>query len=53
MTELIADGHPTRTVALEFEDAAIVLTAVQEMGLGRFENVSYPLGLKRLLDLPA
>ena len=52
MTELIADGHPTRTVAIEFEDAAIVLTAVQEMGLGRFENVSYPRGLKRLLGLP-
>jgi len=53
MTELIADGHPTRTVAIEFEDAAIVLAAVQEMGLGRFENVSYPRGLKRLLGLPA
>ena len=53
MTELIADGHPTRTVAIEFEDAAIVIAAVQEMGLGRFENVSYPRGLKRLLDLPA
>jgi exopolyphosphatase/guanosine-5'-triphosphate,3'-diphosphate pyrophosphatase len=53
MTELVVDGHPTRTVAIEFEDAAIVLAAVQEMGLGRFENVSYPRGLKRLLDLPA
>ena len=53
MTELIADRHPTRTVAIEFEDAAIVLAAVQEMGLGRFENVSYPRGLKRLLGLPA
>jgi len=53
MTELIADGHPARTVALEFEDPAIVLAAVQEMGLGRFENVSYPRGLKRLLDVPA
>ena len=53
MTELIADGRPTRTVALEFEDPAIVLAAVQEMGLGRFENVSYPRGLKRLLDVPA
>jgi exopolyphosphatase/guanosine-5'-triphosphate,3'-diphosphate pyrophosphatase len=53
MTQLIADGHPTRTVAIEFEDAAIVLAAVWEMGLGRFENVSYPPGLKRLLGLPA
>ena len=53
MTELIADGRPTRTVAIEFDDAAIVLAAVQEMGLGRFENVSYPRGLKRLLGFPA
>src|SRR5262249_43186813 len=53
LTDLIADGHPTRIVAMEFEDPAIVLAAVREMGLGRFENVSYPRGLKRLLDLPA
>ena len=53
MADLIADGHPTRTVAIEFEDAAVVLAAVQEMGLGRSENVSYPRGLKRLLGLPA
>jgi len=53
MTELIADGHPTRTVAVEFDDPAIVLAAVQETGLGQFENVSYPRGLKRLLGLPA
>jgi exopolyphosphatase/guanosine-5'-triphosphate,3'-diphosphate pyrophosphatase len=52
MTELTADGHPTRTVAIEFEDPAIVLAAVREMGLGRFENLSYPRGLKRLLDVP-
>ena len=52
MTELVADGHPTRTVAIEFEDPASVLAAVREMGLGRFENVSYPRGLKRLLGLP-
>jgi len=53
MTDLVADGHPTRTVAIEFEDPAMVLAAVHEMGLGRFENVSYPRGLKRLLDWPA
>jgi exopolyphosphatase/guanosine-5'-triphosphate,3'-diphosphate pyrophosphatase len=53
MTELIAEGRPTRTVAIEFEDAAILLAAVQGVGLGRFENISYPRGLKRLLDLPA
>src|SRR5262245_51100474 len=53
MTELVAGGRPTRTVAIEFEDPALVLAAVNEMGLGQFQNVSYPRGLKRLLDWPA
>ena len=53
MTEVIADGHATRTAAIEHEDPARVRAAVQEMGLGQFENVSYPRGLKRLLGLPA
>ena len=51
IADVIADGHPTRTVAIEFEDPARVYAAVQKMGLGRFENVSYPRGLKRLLGL--
>ena len=53
MTELTADGHAIRSVAIEFEDPERVHTAVQEMGLGQFENLSYPRGLKRLLGLPA
>jgi exopolyphosphatase/guanosine-5'-triphosphate,3'-diphosphate pyrophosphatase len=53
MTEVIADGRATRTVAIEFEDPAAVRAAVQQMGLGRFENVSYPRGLKSLLGFPA
>jgi len=53
MSEVIAEGHATRTVALECEDPARVHAAVREMGLGQFENVSYPRGLKRLLGLPA
>jgi len=53
MTALTADGHPTRTVAIEFDDPAAVVTAVQHMGLARYENVSYPRALKRLLGWPA
>jgi len=53
MTEVIADGHPTRSVAIESENPASVLVAVREMRLGSFENLSYPRGLKRLLGLPA
>ena len=52
-TELVADERPTLTVALEFEDPAAVWAAVREMGLERFENLSYPRGLKRLLGFPA
>ena len=50
VTELAADGRKTRSVALEFEDPARVWSAVRELGLERFENLSYPRGLKRLLD---
>jgi exopolyphosphatase/guanosine-5'-triphosphate,3'-diphosphate pyrophosphatase len=53
LTELTADGRATRTVAIESEDPARVWDAVQEMGLERFENLSYPRGLKRLLAVAA
>jgi exopolyphosphatase/guanosine-5'-triphosphate,3'-diphosphate pyrophosphatase len=49
ITELVADGRATRSVAIEFEDPARVWAAVQEAGLENRENVSYPRGLKSLL----
>ena len=52
MTELAADGRVTRTVAIESEDPGRVWAAVLEMGLERFDNLSYPRGLKRLLRFP-
>jgi len=51
MTDVVADGKPIRTVAIELEDPARVLAAVREMRLDQFENISYPRGLKRLLGL--
>ena len=51
-TEIAADGRATRSVAIEDEDPARVWGAVRELGLERSENLSYPRGLKRLLDLP-
>jgi exopolyphosphatase/guanosine-5'-triphosphate,3'-diphosphate pyrophosphatase len=51
MTDLVADGHATRTVAIESEDAASVQAAVREMGLDRYENLSYPRGLKRVFGV--
>jgi exopolyphosphatase/guanosine-5'-triphosphate,3'-diphosphate pyrophosphatase len=51
MAEVAAEGRATRTVAIEFEDPAKVRAAVDAMGLGHFENLSYPRGLKRLVGL--
>jgi len=53
MTDVAVDGRTTRTVAIESEEPARVRDAVREMGLERFENLSYPRGLKRLLGWPA
>ena len=53
MTDVVADGKPIRTVAIELEDPARVLAAVREMSLEQFDNISYPRGLKRLLGLSA
>jgi len=51
MTEVVADGRKTRTVALELEDAARVIATVRELGLNRFPNISYPRGLKQLVGM--
>jgi exopolyphosphatase/guanosine-5'-triphosphate,3'-diphosphate pyrophosphatase len=51
VTEVVADGKRTRTVAIESENPALVISAVRELGLDRFENVSYPRGLKRLIAM--
>jgi exopolyphosphatase/guanosine-5'-triphosphate,3'-diphosphate pyrophosphatase len=51
MTEVVADGRKTRTVALELEDAARVIATVRELGLERFANISYPRGLKAMLGM--
>jgi exopolyphosphatase/guanosine-5'-triphosphate,3'-diphosphate pyrophosphatase len=49
MTEIVADGKWTRTVALESEDPDRVIATVRKLGLDRFENTSYPRGLKQLV----
>jgi exopolyphosphatase/guanosine-5'-triphosphate,3'-diphosphate pyrophosphatase len=51
MTEVAADGKNVRTVAVESEGPSSVIAAVRGLGLGRFENVSYPRGLKRLVGM--
>jgi exopolyphosphatase/guanosine-5'-triphosphate,3'-diphosphate pyrophosphatase len=51
ITEVAASGKSVRTVAIESEDPSRVIAAVRGLGLGRFENVSYPKGLKRLVGM--
>jgi exopolyphosphatase/guanosine-5'-triphosphate,3'-diphosphate pyrophosphatase len=51
MTEVVADGTPVRTVAIESEDAGRVVEVVREMGLDGFPNISYPRGLKAVVGM--
>ncbi|HPA79473.1 MAG TPA: hypothetical protein PLS95_01565 [Thermoanaerobaculales bacterium] len=51
MTEVVADGVPVRTVAIESEDAVRVVAAVREMGLAGRPNISYPRGLKAAVGM--
>jgi len=50
LSEVVANGKPTRTIAVESEDAAGVMRAVRELGLGGYTNTSYPRGLAALID---
>jgi len=49
LTDVSADGNHTRTVAIESEDAAAVMRAVRQLGLGGYANISYPRGLASLI----
>lgn len=50
LTDVSADGRSTRTAAMESEDAAAVVRAVRDLGLGSYVNTSYPRALTALLD---
>jgi exopolyphosphatase/guanosine-5'-triphosphate,3'-diphosphate pyrophosphatase len=49
-SEVVANGKPTRTIAVESPDAEAVIRAVRELGLGGYTNTSYPRGLAALID---
>jgi exopolyphosphatase/guanosine-5'-triphosphate,3'-diphosphate pyrophosphatase len=49
-SEVVANGKPTRTIAVESTDAAAVIRAVRDLGLGGYTNTSYPRGLAALID---
>jgi exopolyphosphatase / guanosine-5'-triphosphate,3'-diphosphate pyrophosphatase len=50
LADVVADGRPTRTLALESEDAAALSAAVRAIGLEGYVNTSYPRGLAALID---
>lgn len=49
-SDVLANGKPTRTIAVESPDAAAVMRAVRELGLGGYSNTSYSRGLAALID---
>jgi exopolyphosphatase/guanosine-5'-triphosphate,3'-diphosphate pyrophosphatase len=49
LSDVEAEGHGTRTVAVESEDASAVIAAVRGIGLEGAVNTSYPLGLATLV----
>ena len=50
VSDVVADGRSTRTIAIESEDAAAVVEAVRSVGLEGYVNTNYPRGLTALLD---
>ena len=50
LSEVVANGKPTRTIAVESTDAEAVIRAVRGLGLGGYTNTSYPRGLAALID---
>ena len=53
VSDVTVDGIPTRTIAIESEDAAAVTAAVASVGLGGYDNMSYPVGLRAVARGPA
>ena len=51
LTEVAANGKTIRTMAVESEDPAHITAALRALGLDGVENVSYPRGLKRLVEM--
>ena len=50
LTDVRAEGRATRTIAIEAEDAAAVVSAVASVGLAGYFNANYAVGLRALLD---
>lgn len=53
VAELMVDGEPLKTIAVELEDPARVWHTVRALGLSAYENVNYVRALKGFLELHA
>ena len=51
LAEITIDGSPLQTAAVEATDPEAVLQAMEKLGLGDAENVSYPLAIKRTIGM--
>ena len=49
LSDIAADGHATRTIAIELEDPVLVIAAVRDLGLGDRANTCMAKGLKALV----
>lgn len=50
VTEVVVDGRPIRTIAIESPDASAVAHAVRSMGLDGYSNTNYTRGLTEAVD---
>jgi len=50
LTDVLVDGRPTRTIAVESEDGAAITRAVHDLGLDGYLNTNYSRGLALALD---
>ena len=50
VSDVVVGGIPSRTIAIESEDAAAVLRAVASVALDGYLNMSYAVGLPAILD---
>lgn len=50
VSDVVANGKPTRTIAVESTDAAGVMRVVTKLGLAGYRNTCYPRGLAALVD---
>lgn len=49
LTDVVADGRATRTIAIESEDAAAVTAAIRSVGLDGYLNTNYERALPAIL----